>query len=78
MRRDVISDVELEGATDVDEDELLDGLATADSSRFLGIWDGVFFDYQVFDENVLARDLELVERYCRARGYYVDTEARRG
>ncbi|MCB9577991.1 MAG: BamA/TamA family outer membrane protein [Polyangiaceae bacterium] len=70
MRRDVISDVELEGATDVDEDELLDGLATADSSRFLGIWDGVFFDYQVFDENVLARDLERVERYYRARGYY--------
>ncbi len=70
MRRDVISDVQLEDAQEVDEDDLLDGLATAESSRFLGIWDGVFFDYQVFDENVLARDLERVERYYRARGFY--------
>ncbi len=69
-RRDVVTDVDFVGTGSVDEDALEGGLATAGSSRFLGIWDGVFFDYQVFDENVLARDLERVERFYRARGYY--------
>jgi outer membrane protein insertion porin family/translocation and assembly module TamA len=69
---DVVSDVEVgpvkaEGA---DHDALLEGLSTARSPRFLGIWDGVAFEYEVFDDNVLARDLERVERYYRARGYY--------
>jgi outer membrane protein assembly factor BamA len=69
---DVISDVEVGPvkAKGVDRDALLEGLSTAHSPRFLGIWDGVAFDYEVFDENVLARDLERVERYYRARGYY--------
>ena len=65
-----MTDVDFVGTGSVDEDALEGGLATAGSSRFLGIWDGVFFDYQVFDENVLARDLERVERFYRARGYY--------
>ena len=51
-------------------DELLDKLATRGSSKFLGLFRGVFFDYEVYDENVLARDLERVERYYRALGYY--------
>ncbi len=69
-RRDVVADVDLVGTGSIDEEALRDGLATAPSPRFLGIWDGVFFDYEVFDENVLARDLERVERFYRARGYY--------
>lgn len=65
-----ISDVEIEGADAVKPSDILDGLATAKSPRFLGIWDGVVFDYEVFDEELLARDLERIERYYRARGYY--------
>ncbi|HEY6560671.1 MAG TPA: POTRA domain-containing protein [Polyangiaceae bacterium] len=74
--RDVVMDVELTSQDTggdpkvVDPDEVLEGLATVESSRFLGIFDGVFFDYEVFDETVLARDLERIERYYRARGYY--------
>lgn len=68
--RDVVSSVDFRGAGSVDESELKSGLATAESSRFLGIWDGMFFDYEVLDENVLAKDLERVQRYYRARGYY--------
>lgn len=68
--RKVVDEVELRGATVVDPDDVLEGLATAGSSRFLGIWDGVFFEYEIFDENILARDLERVERYFRARGFY--------
>ncbi|MBN1610955.1 MAG: BamA/TamA family outer membrane protein [Polyangiaceae bacterium] len=68
--RDIVSDVELEHSEPVDEDVLLDGLSTTASKRFLGIWDGVAYDYETLDKNVLARDLERVERYYRARGYY--------
>jgi outer membrane protein assembly factor BamA len=66
----IVSDVELEHSAPVDEDELLEGLSTRASQRFLGIWEGVGSEYETLDENVLARDLERVERYYRARGYY--------
>jgi len=42
----VVSDVDLLGAKAVDRDEVLAGLATAASPRFLGIWDGAVFDYE--------------------------------
>ena len=54
----------------VDRDALMQGLATAESKRFLGLMDGVVFEYEVFDATVLARDLERIERFYRARGYY--------
>jgi outer membrane protein assembly factor BamA len=66
----VVSDVDLSGADAVDPDDVLAGLATAESPRFLGIWDGVVFDYEVYDETLLERDLERIQRYYQARGYY--------
>jgi outer membrane protein insertion porin family/translocation and assembly module TamA len=68
--RDTVSAVDVQGASSVDADELTDRLATAASPRFLRIWDGVVYDYEVFDETLLARDLLRIERYYRARGYY--------
>jgi outer membrane protein assembly factor BamA len=67
---DVVSRLDVVGAESVPEDDVEEGLATTGSPRFLGVWDGVIFDYEVFDENVLARDLQRVERYYRARGFY--------
>jgi outer membrane protein assembly factor BamA len=66
----VVSKVSLSGAEAVDPSDLLAGLATAESPRFLGIWDGVVFEYEVLDETLLERDLDRIERYYRARGYY--------
>jgi outer membrane protein assembly factor BamA len=66
----VVAGIALSGAKAVSASEVLEGLATAASPRFLGIWDGVVFDYEVFDEALLERDLERIERYYRARGYY--------
>jgi outer membrane protein assembly factor BamA len=68
--RAVVEDLELLGTDSIDEDELEEGLATARTSKFLGLFEGVIYDYEVFDENVLARDLERIERYYRARGFY--------
>ncbi len=66
----VVRSVGVEGTEAVDPAPLLEGLATAPSPRFLGLWDGVAFEYEIYDENLLTRDLERVERYLRARGYY--------
>lgn len=65
-----IDSVKLEGLEDVDEDDLLDHIATRESSRFLGLFQGVVFDYEIFDPYALRRDLQRVERYLRARGFY--------
>lgn len=52
-------------------------IATSASPKFLGLFRGVIYDYQLFDKNVLARDLERVERYYKARGFY-EAKARAG
>ena len=66
--REGVEEVELLDAESeaIDSEDLLEGLATAEPSGFLGL----FLSYEPFDEDVLARDLERVERFYRARGYY--------
>jgi outer membrane translocation and assembly module TamA len=68
--KSAVSDVAIAGTHDIDEDELSDRIATRESSRFLGIFEGVVFEYELFDQYALRRDLQRVERYLRARGYY--------
>jgi outer membrane protein assembly factor BamA len=58
------------GADAIDESDIEAKIATAKSPRFLGLVRGFAFDYELFDPHVLARDLERVERFYRARGYY--------
>ncbi|MBX3232856.1 MAG: BamA/TamA family outer membrane protein [Labilithrix sp.] len=65
-----VADVEIRGAKNVDEDDLLTRIDTREDVRFLGIFHGVVYDYEVFDPYALRRDLQRVERYLRARGYY--------
>jgi outer membrane protein insertion porin family/translocation and assembly module TamA len=55
--------------------ELEDHIASRESPKFLGLFEGFIDEYQVFDRYVLERDLERVERYYRAKGYY-DARAR--
>jgi outer membrane protein insertion porin family/translocation and assembly module TamA len=65
-----VDDVRIEGTHDVDKDDLLGRIATRESSRFLGIFEGVVYEYELFDQHALRRDLQRIERYLRARGYY--------
>jgi outer membrane protein insertion porin family/translocation and assembly module TamA len=65
-----VDSVNLKGNDAVDSDDLREKLATAASPRFLGIFAGIVYDYNVFDRFVLDRDLQRIERYYRARGYY--------
>jgi outer membrane protein insertion porin family/translocation and assembly module TamA len=62
--------VKFSGEHFVDEDELEAIIASRPSSRFLGLFSGVIYDYEIFDRFVLERDLQRIERYYRARGYY--------
>ena len=60
--------VTVTGGDDVQDEQLLSGLSTTPSRRMLGT--NIILDYEVYDENLLARDLERVERYYRRLGYY--------
>jgi len=65
-----VDDVTVLDNTELEDDEVLDKIATAPSPRFLGIWDGVAFEYEYFDRFVLKQDIARIERLYRARGYY--------
>lgn len=60
----------MEGAHRLDEDETLSHLATAPSPKFLGLFRGLVYDYELLDRSTLERDLARLERFYRARGYY--------
>lgn len=66
----VVSRVEVESERGERVEEVLDGLATTASQRFLGIWDGVVFEYAVYDAELLGKDLERIERHLESKGYY--------
>ncbi len=68
--RQALDAVDVVGGGAVDEDDVEDKLATSPSPKFLGLFRGVVYDYEVFDRFVLQRDMERVERFYRARGYY--------
>ncbi|MDB4997206.1 MAG: outer membrane protein assembly factor YaeT precursor [Myxococcaceae bacterium] len=75
--RSAIDDVTVRGNDHIDDDDVIDKLATQKSSKFLFFFRGVVFEYELFDRFVLQRDLARVERFYRARGYY-DAHARAG
>ena len=68
--RSVIDDVTVVGAKQLEPADVAGKLATTASPKFLELFQGVVYDYEVFDPNTLQRDLARVERYYRARGYY--------
>ncbi|AKU97232.1 Outer membrane protein assembly factor YaeT precursor [Labilithrix luteola] len=67
-----ISKVSIEGVATrtFDEGDVGEKLTTRESPRFLGMFEGVVYDYEIFDRYALRRDLARIERYMRARGYY--------
>ncbi|PKN31247.1 MAG: hypothetical protein CVU63_24930, partial [Deltaproteobacteria bacterium HGW-Deltaproteobacteria-20] len=68
--RQAVDGVDVLENAQVDDDEITEKIATAPSPRFLGIWDGVAFEYEYFDRFVLQQDLARIERFYRSKGYY--------
>ncbi len=68
--RQAVDSVDVLENAQVNDDEITEKIATAPSPRFLGIWDGVAFEYEYFDRFVLQQDLARIERFYRSKGYY--------
>lgn len=75
--RSSVDAVTVRGNDAIGEDDITDKIATTESSKFLGLFRGVLYDYSVFDRNVLQRDLARVEAVYRERGFY-EAHARAG
>jgi outer membrane translocation and assembly module TamA len=73
--RSAIDTVKVHGADALEPDDITDRLATTASPKFLGLMRGVVYDYSIYDESVLQRDLARVERYYRGHGF-LDARAR--
>lgn len=69
-RRYAIRSIEFEGVNNLDASDIEAHMASRESPKFLGIFGGVLYDHQVFNRHVLEADLQRIERYYRARGYY--------
>lgn len=67
--RDLVAGVDVVGASAVEPGAVEDKLATR-PPPWPRSFEGLLYDYEVFDETVLARDLERVERYYRRKGFY--------
>ena len=75
--RTTVDEVQVRGAKKLSEGEVEERIATTETSKFLGLFRGILYEYSVFDRNVLQRDLLRVEAFYRSKGYY-DARARAG
>lgn len=75
--RSAIDEVTIRGSSAIDAAEISDKIATASSEKFLGLFRGVVYDYEVFDPTVLQRDLARIERFYRGKGF-LEAHARAG
>src|SRR5690606_1109968 len=62
--------VVISGNEAISDSEIEERIATRETPRFLGLFPGVIYDYEIFDRYVLERDLQRIERYYRSRGFY--------
>jgi outer membrane protein assembly factor BamA len=65
-----VDTVSVQGNRAISGSDIEEKVATTASPKFLGLFRGVVYDYDLYDRSVLQRDLERVERYYRARGFY--------
>ena len=64
-----VDSVRIVNAGSLDGRDVTDKLATTESPKFLGLFRGLFFDYEIFDASMLQRDLARVERTYRGHGF---------
>jgi outer membrane protein assembly factor BamA len=73
--RSAVDAVRILNAKDVKASDTEDKLGTEASTKFLYLFQGVAYDYSVYDEAVLQRDMARVERFYRSNGF-LDAHAR--
>ena len=73
--RSAVDSVSVHNTVVLQGSDVQDKLATAESEKFLFLFQGLAYDYSIYDEAVLQRDMARVERYYRSRGLF-DAHAR--
>ncbi|HEY3818654.1 MAG TPA: POTRA domain-containing protein [Polyangiaceae bacterium] len=67
--RSAVDSVRILNAKDVKPSETEDQLGTVASTKFLFLFQGIAYDYSIYDETVLQRDMARVERFYRSKGF---------
>jgi outer membrane protein assembly factor BamA len=65
-----LESLDVTGNSELDEDEIKEHIASRETSKFLGLFPGLIYEYETFNRFVLERDLQRIERLYRSRGYY--------
>jgi outer membrane protein assembly factor BamA len=73
--RSAVDSVTIFHAKELSEGDIEDKLGTVATTKFLFLFQGVAYDYSVYDEAVLQRDMARVERFYRSKGF-LDAHAR--
>ncbi|HEY6461519.1 MAG TPA: POTRA domain-containing protein, partial [Polyangiaceae bacterium] len=68
--RSAVDSVHVDNAKELKSGDVEDQLATQASAKFLFLFQGVAYDYSVYDEAVLQRDMARVERFYRSKGFF--------
>lgn len=62
--------IRIEGNKEVDSDKIEDAIASSETSKVLGLVHLWWVDYSLYDPTTLEKDLERIERFYKARGFY--------
>jgi len=68
--RSAIDSVRVANAHQVPAGDIESKLATQGSAKFLFLFQGLVYDYEVYDEAVLQRDMARVERVYQSKGFF--------
>lgn len=75
--RSAVDSIRIINANELGAGNIEDHIATAASAKFLYLFQGIAFDYSLYDESTLQRDMARVERFYRSKGFF-DAQARVG
>jgi outer membrane protein assembly factor BamA len=73
--RSAVDSVRVVNNKALSDDAIEDKIATDPSTKFLFLFQGVAYDYSVYDESTLQHDMARVERFYRSKGF-MDAHAR--
>lgn len=65
-----LDEVDVSGADQVDDSDLTGSIASTPSDEVLGLFRPWWVDYGLYDPVTLEKDLQRIERFYQARGYY--------
>jgi outer membrane protein insertion porin family/translocation and assembly module TamA len=73
--RSAVDSVQVLDAKTLSPGDVEEKIATSASTKFLFFFQGIAFDYSIYDEAKLQRDMARVERFYRSKGF-IDAHAR--